>query len=120
MSAQGDIEICSNCDDKIGRLETPQIWNGRVVCRRCYDKLSTPAAVQNPATRPQHLGDKAGASEEGLRPGMIRCKGCNNPISVRADLCPHCGRDRIPIGCGGMVLFLAIGIVFVLIKTLAR
>ncbi len=40
-------EICGNCDAKIGRLETPYIFQGETVCKICYDKLSyAPADVR--------------------------------------------------------------------------
>lgn len=33
-------ERCENCGGVIGRLETPCVWNGSVVCGACHSKLS--------------------------------------------------------------------------------
>jgi hypothetical protein len=32
-------DACSNCGEKIGRLETPHLWNQHIVCARCRRKL---------------------------------------------------------------------------------
>lgn len=34
------VEICSNCEARIGKLETPQVWEEHVVCEACHAKLS--------------------------------------------------------------------------------
>jgi hypothetical protein len=39
-------EKCLNCGCSIGDLETPYIWNGRVVCRSCYAKLQPKSVVR--------------------------------------------------------------------------
>lgn len=33
-------EKCGNCDALIGKLETPYLWNGTVVCKGCHTRLS--------------------------------------------------------------------------------
>ena len=39
-------EKCLNCGCGIGDLETPYIWNGRVVCRSCYATLQPKSGVR--------------------------------------------------------------------------
>jgi predicted RNA-binding Zn-ribbon protein involved in translation (DUF1610 family) len=34
------IEKCANCGGTIGKLETPMVWKGEVVCADCHAKLS--------------------------------------------------------------------------------
>lgn len=34
------LEQCSNCELGIGKLETPYIWNGSIVCQSCHQRLS--------------------------------------------------------------------------------
>ena len=43
-----DPESCSNCGDKIGRLETPHLWKQHIVCENCYDRLSAAEARKMP------------------------------------------------------------------------
>ncbi|MGD0462070.1 MAG: hypothetical protein ABSB74_06250 [Tepidisphaeraceae bacterium] len=50
-------ECCSNCGEKIGKLETAHIWNQRVVCGRCIGKL-----------RPQGADDVAGQMPKLVKP----------------------------------------------------
>jgi hypothetical protein len=38
------MENCSNCGRIIGNLETPQNWQGHVVCAGCHAALSAAAA----------------------------------------------------------------------------
>jgi hypothetical protein len=40
-------ETCLNCGCGIGDLETPFIWNERVVCRACYAKLQPNSGMRN-------------------------------------------------------------------------
>ena len=35
------MEKCQNCGSGIGELETPYVWNNRVVCRVCHSRLKT-------------------------------------------------------------------------------
>lgn len=37
-------EVCANCGNRIGKLETPEIWDDAVVCPDCHDKLAGRAA----------------------------------------------------------------------------
>ena len=41
------LEICANCDRKIGRLETPMLWESEVVCSDCHQVLSKAKAREN-------------------------------------------------------------------------
>ena len=34
------MEACENCGQPIGSLETPHVWNERVVCAACHQRLS--------------------------------------------------------------------------------
>ena len=34
-------EVCANCGRMIGRLETPHLWQGRIVCSGCRQILET-------------------------------------------------------------------------------
>jgi hypothetical protein len=36
------IETCANCEEPIGKLEPAMLWNGRVICARCHQRLSPP------------------------------------------------------------------------------
>src|SRR5438046_3046945 len=38
--SRGCMEKCANCDATIGNLETPFVWDERIVCRDCHQKLS--------------------------------------------------------------------------------
>ncbi|MHC4264550.1 MAG: hypothetical protein ACYSUK_01300 [Planctomycetota bacterium] len=33
---------CANCDEPIGKLEIPKMYDGQVVCAKCYAKLTIP------------------------------------------------------------------------------
>jgi len=35
-----DPEACANCGEKIGKLETPHLWNDHIVCAGCALKLA--------------------------------------------------------------------------------
>lgn len=39
------LEQCSNCDLGIGKLETPYVWNGSIVCQSCHQRLSQLASL---------------------------------------------------------------------------
>lgn len=41
------MERCANCERQIGNLETPYLWQERVVCAECHSRLS-PAKVMPP------------------------------------------------------------------------
>jgi hypothetical protein len=43
-----DPESCVNCGSKIGRLETPYLWDQHIVCESCFEKLSASKAKQKP------------------------------------------------------------------------
>jgi len=46
------IETCENCGRAIGKLETPRVWQDRVVCGECMPRLSgVPQAVELTAKR---------------------------------------------------------------------
>ena len=38
---QANAEICTNCSERIGRLESAHLWEQNGVCFRCYEKLSS-------------------------------------------------------------------------------
>ncbi|MEA2707995.1 MAG: hypothetical protein QOF78_596 [Phycisphaerales bacterium] len=46
------LETCANCGERIGELETPHVWNERIVCERCHVKLSPPAVAAADANIP--------------------------------------------------------------------
>lgn len=35
-----ELETCANCNRAIGKLETPMLWQDKVVCADCHAKLS--------------------------------------------------------------------------------
>jgi|GEM_PF-4549107 len=41
--AKQQAEICGNCGRAIGKLETPMVWKGSVVCDACHKRLSQSA-----------------------------------------------------------------------------
>ena len=49
-----DPDACSNCGEKIGRLEIPHLWNGHVVCAACASKLD---GTQGPRTPVLNRGE---------------------------------------------------------------
>lgn len=50
-------ETCQNCDQPIGRLETPHVYNDHIVCFNCHTQL----AKQRPK-QPQFTDPKANAN----------------------------------------------------------
>jgi hypothetical protein len=43
------MESCANCGARIGDLETPAVWNDRIVCGPCYARLApVPLAYSGP------------------------------------------------------------------------
>lgn len=40
-NGRSNVERCANCDSPIGKLETPHVFNGEVVCATCHRKLSS-------------------------------------------------------------------------------
>jgi hypothetical protein len=48
-----DTEICGNCGCTIGKLETPEIFGGSVVCAGCAEKLN--AQKNRGRQRYQHI-----------------------------------------------------------------
>ena len=38
-------EICENCEEKIGQLEQAFVYDGHVVCEKCYRKLKTEVCI---------------------------------------------------------------------------
>jgi hypothetical protein len=43
-----DPENCVNCGERIGKLETPYLWQQHVVCGPCYEKLSRSTPINKP------------------------------------------------------------------------
>jgi hypothetical protein len=41
------VEVCGNCERKIGKLETPCVWQGEMVCQQCHDLLEV---AEKPST----------------------------------------------------------------------
>lgn len=41
------LETCANCDRSIGKLETPHVYKGEIVCAACHEILSRPSTPQN-------------------------------------------------------------------------
>lgn len=50
------METCENCGAVIPETETPAVWHDRVVCRKCRQELSAPAAERQPAADTQSPG----------------------------------------------------------------
>ncbi len=46
------LERCANCEETIGRLEPAHVWDGQVVCARCYRKLRGEGVAPAPAHAP--------------------------------------------------------------------
>jgi hypothetical protein len=65
------MEICANCGQAIGNLETPHIFNGRVVCAECYGKLSR--RVDYAAKEFEPLRTRDTTTKQQRKGAMIAC-----------------------------------------------
>jgi len=43
------MEICANCERKIGNMEIPHVWQNSTVCAECLSKLAGARSVQKPS-----------------------------------------------------------------------
>lgn len=64
-----DLERCANCDQVIGRLETPYLWQQTIVCQSCLAKLSSrqPGPQITPPEAPTNLCPSCGSSH------LVKC-----------------------------------------------
>jgi hypothetical protein len=46
------LERCENCERIIGRLETPWVFDGHIVCRECHDVLARQSVGKDAASLP--------------------------------------------------------------------
>ncbi|MGE5608331.1 MAG: hypothetical protein ACM359_03675 [Bacillota bacterium] len=69
----GQLETCANCFRTIGRLETPFIWQGQIVCSACHTHLSQAAATPPPDVLPYARPALPAKAE----PGQIICPNPN-------------------------------------------
>ena len=76
-------ETCANCGETIGRLETPHVYEGHVVCGACVSKLS----------RRELRADSSG---EVIQRAPLRnlCPGCNAPDTARLSVIHEAGTKR--------------------------
>ncbi|MGC9260683.1 MAG: PH domain-containing protein [Phycisphaerae bacterium] len=71
-------ETCGNCGATIGKLETPMIWKGSVVCGPCYEKLNrTNKAVRTPVP-------EAGQREQGQETVLLQGRVSGWPVIIWA------------------------------------
>ena len=122
-------ESCSNCGEKIGRLETPHIWNQFVVCARCRQKLEADSmlAGQSRASGPTPKEFKEGDT---MDYASLSSQQSSPPVvsgSVRGPqiICPNprCGyvgpgkkiaKGSMVAGCLLMLFFLLPGILYLM------
>ncbi|MBP3284394.1 MAG: zinc-ribbon domain-containing protein [Clostridia bacterium] len=69
--------FCSKCGN--------ELRNNSIFCDKCGNKL-----VENNSSD----NNISNISQENMK----QCQSCNKPISVKATICPHCGRDDRPLG----------------------
>jgi hypothetical protein len=81
-----DPENCVNCGERIGKLETPYLWQQHVVCGLCYEKLSR----STPINKPPEI-DYASVAP----PNIPQTKQMAREISRRT--CPICGSTKPPV-----------------------
>lgn len=53
------MEKCANCDRDIGELEEPHLFNGRVVCQECDERLRRP---RGDASLPREFAARGGSA----------------------------------------------------------
>ena len=101
MTTRDVSEVCENCSEKIGGLETPCVWNGRVVCSKCHWKLSAETVAGDPDVIPADIDadlvrvTNGAEAQSDLR---NRLRG-SAPQRVRHPgeiTCPYCHADVIP------------------------
>lgn len=51
-------------------------------------------------------------------PKMVICRNCNNPISEKAKICPHCGAKNKKSSFGKILLFILVAIIVIWFVTL--
>jgi DNA-directed RNA polymerase subunit RPC12/RpoP len=90
------MEKCENCGRVIGKLETPYVWTGNIVCAECHQRLSGIARTAAPAT--------SGAASPFV---MLNCPNCGGKLEVHNDIdrfaCSHCGSEMVVERRGGTV-----------------
>jgi|GEM_PF-5113869 len=85
------MEDCENCGTRIGKLETPHLWQERVVCAECHKKL-TVASARSMASPPIV---------------SLKCENCGGSLEVSDDIerfaCQYCGAEMLVQRRGGTV-----------------
>jgi predicted RNA-binding Zn-ribbon protein involved in translation (DUF1610 family) len=108
-----EIIECANCGEKIGRLETPQVFKGEVVCAVCREKLGANDVpdwvdeISADAERPPSYETAA----------MTRRRMSANVVEKKsARCCPSCGSTEPPVKRrkGSMAMFLVLLFLMVL------
>ena len=78
------VESCENCGAPIGNLETPHVWRGeKVVCERCYVKLSSTPPI-SPTPSPAASGAEGAGTQQ-----------AQSQTSADTIRCPKCGSAQI-------------------------
>lgn len=96
------MEKCENCSGNIGKLETPQIWNGSVVCWDCHKKLAAQQEEKESAERAVAQADYERKARQEMREEMAQVgpeipRGSNISKAVTArELSSTEAQPRIP------------------------
>jgi len=70
--------FCNKCGNKLR--------DNSIFCDKCGNKIIENNSTDNDVSN--------NISPETMK----QCQSCNKPISVKATICPHCGRDDRPLG----------------------
>ncbi len=92
--AERALETCGNCGRPIGKLETPMVWRGNVVCAGCRKILETadaPSAesIRSDAGRKAPLTREEMEAEELSRVASLQGQSQNYPNAFDARVCPN-------------------------------
>ena len=87
-------EECANCGRTIGKLETPMVWRGNVVCTSCRKILKTADAsdaesIRSDAGREVPLTREEIEAEELSRVAAAQGREQNYPKAFDARVCPN-------------------------------
>jgi ssDNA-binding Zn-finger/Zn-ribbon topoisomerase 1 len=115
MARSDDIIECANCGDRIGRLETPRVFNDQVVCAKCWEKLSDAEAAELTAAledAPPPPADKV--LRYGSRERLVSMAPPMTTLPVQplysGRACPVCGSTAKPVrkakGSSAMLIIL--------------
>lgn len=83
-------EACANCGRTIGKLETPRIWDGHVVCAQCDARLrpQTPPQAETPANQPKPPQGLLQECLQEFRRGLHQTAGPQSPPQPSAKTSP--------------------------------